>query len=256
MSGIMAFFKRKKKDPNLDQLIRVLLNDESNEKRNYAAIQLGRLKNPKAVPYLLEAARDRHSRVTSNTRFVQVTATEAIGEIGGKEAVDALGKLIRQSYGGIQHAAFNGLKKLAASDIIDKYYQYWSQQWYAIILNEEGKIVREEWNLEERHQPTPLEKGDYVRVEYSIARVDDDCEPVDRDTPTGHEPYYMGFVDLEVKNLHVEETFTGFSTIDMTGEPADLTPIQKEAIKRYLTKTPRGRQLWSKSSKKIKLMLE
>jgi len=252
------FLRREPEEPSVDHLANVLLHDESNDARYAAAVKLGELGDATAVPALYQAAKEHHSRVTeTGVRYVQVAATEALGEIGGPEATEALVKLVRLTSG--YGAAGEALKKLGAHDILRRYLRFRNQRWAcALILDENGNIHH--WETTSMEKPPRIGPGDYSRVEYSIGEVEPILQEhgsfrgIPSDTPHGPSPgtQYLGIVDLEPRRLHLETPFDGFSTIDLAGDPAELLPAQKKAFVRFF----RRKYGWFRVTKKVGKLLQ
>jgi hypothetical protein len=258
LKRISKFLKRKPEEPSVDRLINALLHDESNDRRHAAAVKIGELRSARAVPALYLAAKEHTTRFISGFRTVQSAAIEALGEIGGPEAIEALVKLIRLESG--YGPAGEALKKLGFNKVLRKYLRFRNQKWgNALILDENGNLGRWEFSSS-IEKPRRIGPGDYVRVEYSIAEVkrirheDGRFEGIPFDTPNGPipGPQYLGIVDLEARELHLESAFDGFSTIDLAGDPMELLPGQKKAFVRLFRK----KYHWFRVTEEVKKLLQ
>jgi len=236
--------KKEAEKPNVEGLINVILNDKSDQERYNAAVRLGNLRDARAIPHLFNAANDPKDHsilLPGRVVYIQVAATEALGEIGGAEAVVALSKLIRSHSGGVFLAAVQGLKKLGASDVLQRYYRFKNQSWSALILDEDGNIVL--WEYAPPSQGyRQIGPGNYTRLEYAIADVEAvsgteawEGIPVDAEIKRGSIP--IGIVGLEARTLRLEEIVSEYSLLDLAGEEVKLNPSQRRAFVDFYKKT-------------------
>ena len=248
--------KKETEKTNVEGLINVLLNDKSDQERYNAAVRLGNLRDARAVPHLFKAANDpKDHSILLPGRFVyvQVAATEALGEIGGTEALDALSKLIR--HWRLSQAAVQGLKKLGASYVLQRYYRFMNQFWQALILDEDGKIIL--WEYAPPSQGyTQIGPGNYTRLEYAIADVEAvsgtevwEGIPVDADTKRGSIP--LGIVGLEARTLRLKETVSEYQLLDLAGEEVELNPSQRRAFVDFYKKT----YYWFRATREVSKLL-
>lgn len=83
----IGLLKEEDKGQVIDQLSRMLLEDQDPLVRSRAAIALGVLRDERAVLDLKAALQDQHSSVRSQTIV-------ALGQIGGEQAIEALGTIL------------------------------------------------------------------------------------------------------------------------------------------------------------------
>ncbi len=94
-------------------LIWALKNDEYESHRALAAFELGKIKDKRAVPYLVEALYDDFYEVKRNS-------AEALGMLGGRKVKTELKDFIRRNVGYQTQVARKSLQKIAMREIRDQ----------------------------------------------------------------------------------------------------------------------------------------
>jgi HEAT repeat protein len=113
--------------PAVDALVAALGSDNSNRQRN-ASFALGRLKNPRAIPFLLPL-------LTSPYDIVRGPAAVALGEIGDPRAIDSVLPLLKDPYPIVRLSAAGALADMKATGTVEE---------IALLLKDTDKDVRHE----------------------------------------------------------------------------------------------------------------
>jgi hypothetical protein len=124
-----------------------------------AAVRLGELGDEEAVPALvsvvLGGARRGLGYAERRGGYVHIAAAEALGRIGGQEAIAALRKCLRSQQYGLQQAARAGLRGLGvAADFRDL-------NWQRVFVDSNGRI-------NPAFSESDLKPGSHAKVEFAI----------------------------------------------------------------------------------------
>jgi len=96
-------------DENKVEQIASVLNDPDHVVRGFAAFQMGKTDSRRAVPYLTEFLRTEHNREEKDW-YNRREAVNALGSIGGKEAVKTLIGALEDESPEVREAAVSALK--------------------------------------------------------------------------------------------------------------------------------------------------